>query len=224
MSEMVIQVHECSVVVLASLHNPTILHPEFLKSQEIVPDDWQPKTKETVCSLPFSRTAYTNGIVIVAEPNKLRVIDTEPPSKVASSMAPGVAERYVRTLPHVKHTAVGINFEAFLERPNPTAMVVDRFIKDGPWLDEPLKLAGCGLRLQYALDIARVNISIDPAERHDAGGEGKDGLLLKSNYHNDITGGTAEASSAEVQSIISRYGEFCEHFGELSGILMWGGK
>lgn len=224
MPEMTIEVHQCSVVVVASLHNPTILHPAFLKSQKIVPDDWDPKTEETVCSLPFSRVAYTNGIVIMAEPTKLRIIDTEAPPDVASSVAPGVAHRYVGTLPHVKHTGVGINFEVFSEPPDPTAMLVDRFIKNGSWVGEPLKVAACGLRLQYALDIARVGITIETAERREDEGQSQEGVLLKINYHNDIEAETAEDSSAKVQAIISRYGEFCEHLAELSGILMPGGE
>ena len=223
MPEMMVQVHECSVIVLADLHNPTILHPEFLKTQGIVPSEWEPKANETVCSLPFSRVAYTNGIVVMGQPDKLRIIDTEPGADIASSAAPDVADRYVGMLPHVKHTAIGFNFETFLALSDPTAVIVSRFIKNGPWIDEPLRLAECGVRLQYALDIARVTANIDVAKQQEGSGESKPGVLLKVNYHNDIVAKIAEDSSAEVRGIISRYGEFCSHFAELSGVLMSGG-
>lgn len=217
---MAIQVHQCSVVILATAHNPTILHPAFLRSQAIVPADWEEKASETVCSLPFSRVAYTNGFTITGEPRKLQIIDSNPQPDITTSPAPGVAREYVKTLPHVKHTALGINFQAFIDMSDPATMIADRFVKGGPWLEKPLGPPTCGLRFQYALDIAKASVSIDTGIRRDDDGEATDGILLKINYHNDIDADTAEASAEQIQLLISRHDKYCENFFELSSVLI----
>ena len=76
-----------SVVIVASAHNPSILHPAFLQAQEIVPLDWE--TIEQPISTPaFSITKYSNGIVFIAESNKFQVRDDNPSENISESEIP----------------------------------------------------------------------------------------------------------------------------------------
>ncbi len=220
MLETLIQLHQCSAVILADSHNPTILHPAFLSSQGIVPSEWQTKDQETVCTLPFSRVSYTSGVAIVAEPTKLQVTDTEIQAGPHESAAPTVAANYVGVLPHVNYTAVGINFDAFCEVADATAAIVGRFIKEGPWLADPLLPTAGGVRLRYPFGEGRVSVSIDRADRRDDEGGSREGILLKINYHFDIAAAIAEESTEKVQAMLLRHGEFCDHYANLSSTLL----
>src|SRR4030043_307057 len=97
-----------SIVVLAQAHNPSILNPDFLKNNNIVSPTFTPKT--VVCSMPVAQVVYDEGISILAEFERLQFIDTIPERIPGGSPIPEIAVRYVDTLPHVRYTAVGINF------------------------------------------------------------------------------------------------------------------
>lgn len=62
-----------SVVVIANDHNPTILNPDFLRTNNIIPSDYA--VKNTVTTPPFSTVEYENGITISVEIDKLQVIN-----------------------------------------------------------------------------------------------------------------------------------------------------
>jgi len=109
---MKLRVFDTSIVVLAEGHNPTILHPAFLTSQDIVPQDWQ-LAEDPVCTPAASLVKYDNGIQFSVQSNRLQVFQAEPPENVGSSEIPALADRYIKTLPHVRYKAVGVNMRGF---------------------------------------------------------------------------------------------------------------
>ena len=104
-----------SIVVLATDHNPTILNPDFLRLQEIVPADWGwDLASPPITTPPFATVQYESGVSISVESNKLQVADnkiTEPTESKIIAMV----KRYVAVIPHVRYTAVGINFRSAVE-------------------------------------------------------------------------------------------------------------
>src|SRR5690348_7266953 len=103
---------EASVVVLAQDHNPSILHPSFLASQGIVPEEWQ-CAEPPICTPAFSVTSYANGVVFTVESHRFQVQDKNPQGNGSTSPAPELAARYIRKLPYVRYRAVGINLTGF---------------------------------------------------------------------------------------------------------------
>ena len=104
-----------SIVVLASQHNPSILHPSFLQSQGIVPNDWE-TLEPPICTPVFASVKYQNGIVFTVEQNKFQVIDNQTKDNFDKSLMPELVIRYCEHLPHVHYNAVGINFDCFMKR------------------------------------------------------------------------------------------------------------
>jgi len=126
-----------SVVVAGEVHNPTILNPDFLAIREIVPREWGWEVAgPAITTPPFAIVRYTNGVSITVEHNKLQVADLSVDDDPTGSKATEVARRYVNTLPHVRYTAVGINFHSVAEVPDPATSLKTRFLKSGPW-DNP---------------------------------------------------------------------------------------
>jgi len=73
---MTLSMLQASVVVTAESHNPTILHPHFLKTQGIVPPDFEP-AESPVCTPPLAIVKYRNGLnytASVSSPNPDREI------------------------------------------------------------------------------------------------------------------------------------------------------
>ncbi len=182
-----------SIVISGETHNPTILNPDFLAIRNIVPNEWEWSTADQVVTTPaLSVVSYTNGLSISVEPNKLQIID--PGVQVGdgpfSSKAAEIARRYVSTLPHVRYTAVGINFFSAVDVPNPGTYLKDRFLKEGDWDSPPHPLDAVGLRLAYPLPNGRLYLSLDmgQVERTDVEQEKPhSAVLANTNFHRDCS-------------------------------------
>ena len=72
---MTLRLIQFSGVVLGQFHNPTILNPNFLETEGIVPKSWDWKVSKNITTPPLAVVTYTNGVTITVEPNKLQVTD-----------------------------------------------------------------------------------------------------------------------------------------------------
>ncbi len=85
---------ELSIVIVAENHNPTILNPDFLKFNGIVPKEWV-VSKPPLCAYPVSQVEYQNGMRITAELNKLIFFTPEFVNNHFDMNISDVAKRYV---------------------------------------------------------------------------------------------------------------------------------
>ena len=108
-----------SGVVVGQAHNPTILNPDFLAAEGIVPKSWNWSVSETITTPPLSMVRYMNGVTITVEPNKLQVTDPNVENGPGDSKVTEIASEYVRVLPHVRYTASGNNFQSLIHRDSP---------------------------------------------------------------------------------------------------------
>lgn len=174
-----------SVVVVASDHNPTILNPDFLQVQGIVPADWGWKLLgPPLTSPPISVVKYDSGVSITVEPNKLQVTDDKN-SSVERSKVSEIVSKFVEVLPHVRYTAVGNNFIRIIEMENAATYVKERFFKSGPW-DKGLEAAN--VKFVYQVEDGRCILSVDVLSREvDVAGkrEALSAILAGANFHRD---------------------------------------
>ena len=202
-----------SVVVVGRTHNPSILNPNFLRENDIVPKEWGWEVSETVTTPPFAIVRYANGCSVSVEPYKLQVTDLSVEADPTSSRAGEIAAAYVRTLPHVRYTAAGINFQSIAEHDTPEAYLRDRFIKDGPWREYTLPLAAAGIRMIYPLkDSDRVTLSLDAgeAQRGDADKKAKV-IIANANFHRDYDDNLpANQVAAQLASISQDWETYCD--------------
>ncbi len=193
-----------SVVVTADLHNPTILHPSFLQSEGIVPDDWE-VMEGLVCTPAFSQVAFSNGIAFRVEQTRLQVIDGKPKGDSTGSLVPELARKYVDKLPHVVFKAVGVNFAAFSECDDADEYMIGRFLKTGTWNDNELKPLSLQAHLTYPITGATLNLSLKPGRFQKQGEEeARAGIVLEGNCHYDTP------SIEEVRDAIKGFGQKLE--------------
>ena len=106
-----------SIVITAQNHNPTILNPDFLIRNEIVPADWPLDRDRPILTTPVHSTlCFGVGVCFNIDPDRLSISDSAPTGDVFP--VPEIATKYLETLPHVNYRALGINFDKALVFPD----------------------------------------------------------------------------------------------------------
>lgn len=185
--DMKAQLIQFSTVVVGKTHNPSILNPDFLAANEIVPNAWGWEVAETLTTPPLAVVRYTNGIAVTVEFGKLQVTNVNVGEDQTMSKAAEIATSYVRTLPHVRYTAAGINFQSIVAIDSPETFLKERFVTSGPWNSEERRLSAAGLRLVYALgDEGRVTLSLDAGEAQSSDDKAKTRVVIvNGNFHRE---------------------------------------
>lgn len=154
-----------SEVVVGDAHNPTILNPDFLAAQRIVPKSWGWEVAETITTPPLSIVRYTCGVTITVEQNKIQITDLNVENGPEKSKITEIATAYIEILPHVRYTAVGNNFKCVIPKSKAGDYLKSRFLKEGAWFEAPGKLNAFGLKLGYPLvPTGQLILTIDAAE------------------------------------------------------------
>lgn len=186
-----------SIVVTGESHNPTILNPDFLRVREIVPQEWQGSVEvaQAITTPPFALVAYSNGISVVVENEKLQVVDASALPDPSESVAVQIASKYVLTLPHVRYKAVGVNFHSVIGLDSAIEYIKNRFVKAGPWDSKSDPLAAAGVRLLYSIpDGGRVVFDLGAGEQKSSADEdvAQSVVIVKANFHRECKGYPAE--------------------------------
>lgn len=197
-----------SITVTAAAHNPSILHPSFLRAQGITPVDWE-LSEGPICTPALSVVKFSNGLVITVEPSRLQVLDNSVNADPRRSAVPVVTRQYIATLPHVRYTGVGVNFTGFIEDAAADE-AMKHFLAAGAWSDAHRIPKSVGVRFVYDALGVQFRLAIDAGSVERPGdGRARSGLVMASNYHTDIS---EQNSVDQAASATDRFVEFHEHF------------
>jgi hypothetical protein len=199
-----------SIVVVAKKHNPTILHPSFLVSQKIAPEDW--KTSDVICTPPFAMVKYENGIILTVEESKFQVIDNQINKHKTESLIPTIAAAYTKNLPHVHYESVGTNFQAIVLCEKSEDRLARHFLISRSAMIQDMQPKGVGLRLVYDVMCSRLRISLDAGEAKAGSEEKKIGIIIDANYHVELQPVTNESAIEGISKVASKFGEYMQHF------------
>ena len=178
--------YNASIVVLANENNPTILNPDFLKIQKIVPEDWE-VSDDPITTPPFSSVKYSNGYTIIVENDKVQFAQDGESIDAPSTRLPEISQNYLTVLPHVKYSALGLNFRIAITADDPKGLIVDLFIKDGPWNTPKNRLDVAGLKFIYEENDAKYLYSFDPGRiKPKQSSDAKNVILCTVNVHRDL--------------------------------------
>lgn len=214
-----LELFEIAIIVIADAHNPTLLHPEFLRSRSIVPESWEILDESIVCSLPLSALQFRNGVSIQVEPNRLQIRQSDLTSGPEDTWLPKLAAKYIEALPAVRYSAVGLNFAMFLSKPNSAEWLRHRFVKSGPWSAPEMELNAVGLKFRYSRIGMSANIQVDQGRKHRAHAGESDGLVVRLNYHHDLRG-TEQECLKQALSAFSRFAEVASDVATLTRIAL----
>lgn len=199
-----------SIVVLAQAHNPSILNPDFLKNNGII--DLSFKPNNVICTPPVAQVSYVEGISIMAEFEKLQFIDTLKTRIPFESPIPEIAIKYIKTLPYVRYTAVGLNFMGhYLCKDNELALsfLPNKFLKDDSWHTFGDSLPKVGLKFTYSLKNLKCTVNMDTTELIRPKEPPLPIIGINTNYHFDST------NIEEITSFISNWKTQYNHFSKI---------
>jgi len=203
------QLLSAGVVVAAEAHNPSILHPTFLTSQRIVPESWR-LAEPPLCTPPISIVKFDNGIIFTVESSKLQVLQNDPPEELDKAQVAELADKYIAALPHVRYSAVGVNFVAFAQTDAPEKFLIDRFLKSGSWNNDECVPSTLGVRLVYPAEPGELRFSCNAGSIEPASGStAKQGIIVNANFHLDIRGSNWTDGA---KTAISLFGTRCTQF------------
>ena len=145
---------------------------------------------------------FDSGVSITVEPNKLQVRDAGDRCDPEGGPVAAIAAKYLRVLPHVPYTGIGINFSSVASAADPTSQISERFLKPGPWHNERRPLRAVGLRFVYQIDDARLTIGLEPAMyQRIRDGKVSDPIAVISasaNFHRELDTGRATEHAVSI--------------------------
>lgn len=201
-----------SIVVLGQEFNPALLNADFLRSTKIAKKDWD--LADPPISTPvFSIVRYANGLSFSMELNKLQILDTNPPDEAESSLLPELVDKYIKKLPYVRFTAVGVNLDGIIPTSDADAILLRKFIGQGAWL---ANLQGIALGFTYLHGdaILRVNLEKGGALLVKDN-KSIEGIVVKGNYHINIPGDVPlSVSKNKLMSVVSDFVSYRKHFND----------
>ncbi len=199
-----------SIVVVAQDHNPTILNPDFLYRNSIVPKDWR-TAGDPICVSPVAQVAFQTGVMITAQFDKVVFVETIGSNLPDVTRVGEIALKYIDTLPHVAYSAVGINphghvlFESEAEA---RSFIAGRLLAEGPWKKLGKGNPAAAVKLTYDLDDAQCSIAVDQARlRAESGTEPLHAVTFAGNFHRDLAGPDHDAKALHLQHVISNWKE-----------------
>lgn len=178
-----------TIVVTANGHNPTILHPSFLRSANIVSADANFVDESIICSPAVSRVALTNGNDFLVQPERLQIsnsrVDWDNAARIDTY---NYARRYLLTLPFVEYSAIGINFTAIVEQNADSQLTVESIFLNQRFLLLPeLSVISARVGLTFGHPAGHIQVDIAPGGATVAAlKKSVTGLVFTVNFHHDL--------------------------------------
>lgn len=186
------RVNAASVVLLAQVHNPAIINPDFLKKNGIAGEGWEVDDNAPLISTPgMSLVYFRNGVHWQVLPDRCVIRETLEKEFRLSYLVQECAKKYVDALRHIPYTALGINWELSLEmEKEDRGWFKTRFLKPGGWL-KTIELTSITFRVT-----PRCNLTVNTQDK-----------TVNCNFHTDIS----PDSDDKVKDIHSALDKFMDH-------------
>ena len=172
-----------SVVVVAQSNNPTILNPDFLRHNGIVSSSRPLDGDRPPVTTPvFSEVSFGEDLVVRADPERITFAQAAN-AQAASGLAheeidcPAIAKSYLRTIPHVPYTALGVNPRAVIANP-PFAKLSKALHAEGNWMSFVGVTPRFELKVAYQMADRRLTLALQEAQ--------DDTLFCDANIHRDV--------------------------------------
>ncbi len=176
-----------AIVVVSDGNNPRILNPDFLDRNGITPGAW--KVSDILVLPPISRVKYENGVEITLEEMRLSLKTFAPEQIDWKDQLPQITISFLAALPQVAYRDVGLNFDVYVDAPDiheKGAALVERLMREGPWLRTEEKAIVSSLKLQYPLAEAVLNLTLNVSRTKDADGRETEQFYFDANFHKQL--------------------------------------
>lgn len=212
-----VNIQEIAVVIVAKSNNPSILNPDFLKHNNIVPKSWE-LSESPLATEPISQVKFKSNISIAAQFEKLIFTEAVRDKTVKKYLVPNIAKKYVQVLPHVDYTAVGINIKGHVIADTPAEAenyAIDALFAEGAWKNffkaQPTALP----KLTYGLPDGQLSITVENALLKSEDGTKVPVVTFGSNMHREIEGSNTNEKIKFISTVLDGYSKDVETYTSL---------
>lgn len=217
-----LNINEISIVIVGRNHNPTILNPDFLKYNDIIPNDWE-LAGPPICVEPMAQVTFKNGINIVSQFDKVIFRETIKTKKPEEIEIPSITGKYIKTLPHVDYRAVGINLKGhviFDSEDKLRKYLVETFLAPGPWCEIGNTPVKTSFKFVYSFDESLCNLTIDEAILQLPEEKPISALLFAANFHHEIVMNGKEERLNDLYQIIGNWQNDLDIFKDIASKIL----
>jgi hypothetical protein len=209
-------IQHLALVVVARNHNPTIVNPDFLRTNHIVPDNWE-LGAPPLCVEPIASVTYATGVNITAQADRVSFTEPIAGKNRTAVVLPDIVTKYAETLRHVNYHALGINPTGHIvfgqdAVPQVREFIIKRFLAHtqwGEWKQPPMT---AGVRLAFTVDPWIMNVSIDEGIVQLPGKPPLAAVVASGNFHKDLSGKTVEERLKDLLETLKQWNTALDHF------------
>jgi hypothetical protein len=196
---------ELGIVVAMQQPNPNLVTAEFLKLSGIVPLDWQ-LAREPINNDNISQLLFTNGVRIVAEPNRIMFGENIGDRDISTLTVATIAQKYSDIFKLAKYSAISINIRSYSPQANilaATQYINHQLLAAGSWQNYGTTPVQAALNLVYSLEGRQLNLDIAAAGMQFAEQEIIPVILFSGNFSYNLTTSEVGDNLAAVSQILS---------------------
>ena len=199
---------EFGIIIAAKNHTPTVLNPDFLKYSGIVPTEWE-LARQPIYTQSVSQVAFTNGVVIVAEPTRVIFIEAIEGKAITEIAVADIAKKYVQTLPNIEYEAVGINPRSYItfDQQQDTAhqYIANTLLSTGAWQEIGTAPVRTTLNLAYTLERCPFYLTVSEAALRNPDETSTPIVLFNGSFSYQVIGETAQERLTNLHQIIDNW-------------------
>jgi len=203
----VLEIRDFSIVVVADNHSPSILNPDFLKYNHIVPTDWE-LAMPPICIPPLSQVVFKNGVNIVAQSDRVTFWEDFETDDF-SVKVPEVSSKYVDVLPYIDYRGIGLNFSGHVvadKEEDTQDFFLNRLIASGAWKSFQGNSPDVAVKFTYPTNSGYLTMAVESGIL----GESPDTelvpvLIFQANFHRKISGSTNQEKTSQVKEYIKNW-------------------
>lgn len=201
---------DVSAVVVAQMHNPTVLHPAFLSKEGIVPNDWA-LGEEPISTPALAQVMYQNGLSIVVQPARMAVKIENRPRTIANRIITDVTSAIIKKLPYVPYKAVGLNYTFFKSMDRADDFIVDELISSRISQSEQFRPTVADIKILFAVEQAQSTLQFSAGKVQKPNwSELRAGMFARANLHSDLAGDDPVGDATTRLRGLFRFGEWCD--------------
>ncbi|WP_392529931.1 hypothetical protein [Nostoc sp. C117] len=199
---------ELGIIIAAKNHNPTLIIPDFLKYSGIVPAEWE-LARQPISTPQVSQIAFTNGILIVAEPTRVIFIEAIEGKAVAEIIVADIAKKYVQALPNVEYEAVGLNPRSYIsfdqQQDAARQYMAEMLLSPGTWQEVGTAPVRATLNLVYTMERCPFYLTINEAALRNPDETSTPIVLFNGSFSYEVKSETAPKRLRTLHQIIDNW-------------------
>jgi hypothetical protein len=199
---------EFGIIIAAKNHKPTILNPDFLKYSGIVPTEWE-LARQPVYTQSVSQVAFTNGVMIVAEPTRVIFIQAIEGFTATGIVVADIAKKYVQTLPNVEYEAVGLNPRSYMtfdqQQDAAHQYLAEMLLSPGAWQEIGTTPVRATLNLAYTLERCPFYLTVSEAALRNPDETSTPIVLFNGSFSYQVIGETVPERLKNLHQLIDNW-------------------